>query len=179
MRTLDYANGEYRAIVTQKAGVASSVLAGQERRAKTVMDFLEPRLAAVERHLDIGSGAGILMREINHKYDCQSFGCEVDKDYLAYSNKKGMYATSDMPGGKFDLVTIVHTLEHVPDPVKTLIDIRVRLNGNLYVEVPTDKYDIVHPFMFNEKAMGRAFELAGLGAPEFWVDAAKDLCAWL
>jgi 2-polyprenyl-3-methyl-5-hydroxy-6-metoxy-1,4-benzoquinol methylase len=179
MRTLDYANGEYRAIVNQKAGVASSVLAGQERRAKEVMESLAPRLTAVHRHMDVGSGAGILIRVAKSKYGCVGVGVELDKDYIAYASEQGIVSGPAFPEGTFDLVTIVHTLEHVPRPVETLMLIKEHLDGHLYIEVPTDKYDIVHPFMFNEKSLGRAFELAGLGVPELWIDPAKDLCAWL
>jgi 2-polyprenyl-3-methyl-5-hydroxy-6-metoxy-1,4-benzoquinol methylase len=179
MRALDYANGEYRAIVNHKPGVAPSVLAGQERRAVVVMAFLKPRLAVVEQHMDVGSGAGILMREVSQAYRCESRGCEVDQDYLAYSKAQGMYATDALPDGTFDLVTIVHTLEHMPDPVAMLTQIHARAAGHVYIEVPTDKYDIVHPFMFNAKSLQTAIELAGMTLQEMWMSPTKDLVAWL
>jgi hypothetical protein len=60
-----------------------------------------------------------------------------------------------------------------------LTQIHARAAGHVYIEVPTDKYDIVHPFMFNAKSLQTAIELAGMTPQEMWMSPDKDLIAWL
>ena len=177
MRVLDYAGGEYRRVVHMgRGGVRDSVLAGQERHAKLALAFIAPRLGSVERHLDIGSGAGTLLRRAKEVWGCDGVGAEVDLDYLSYAGERGIASSSEWPDGPFDLVTIVHTLEHMPDPVGTLRMIRERLAGYLYVEVPADEYDIVHPFIFNERSLRMALLEAGLELVE--IESSRDIRAW-
>lgn len=174
-----YASGEYRRVVNHKPGVADSVIKGQERRAKAVMEYLPPRLSSVERHLDIGSGAGILIREVGKHYGCQGVGVELDRDYIAFASEHGIESGPDMPDGTFDLITIVHTLEHLAKPIDMLRQINERLRGYLYVEVPTNEYDVVHPFVFNEKSLRAAIEMSGMAVLEMGKNARGDLWAWV
>ena len=173
-----YSSGEYRRVVNHKPGVADSVIRGQERRAKAIMELLSPRLASVDRHLDIGSGAGILIREIGKHYGCQGVGVELDGDYVAFAAEQGVESGPDMPDGTFDLITIVHTLEHLARPMDMLRQINERLRGYLYVEVPTNEYDVVHPFVFNEKSLRAAIEMSGMTVLEMGKNARGDLWAW-
>lgn len=89
----------------------------------------------VKRHLDVGCGFGILMQETKKQFDCVSEG--VDVRDLATENGYKVYADLDEIDGTYDLVTCVHTLEHVTDPLGFLKKIRTVCSKNLFIEVPS------------------------------------------
>ena len=88
---------------------------------------------------------------------------------------------------KFELVTMIHTLEHVTDPVKTVLQLRrlLALNGKVMIEVPnlhrpvfgsdvySDEnckraiarksiYQYAHTFAFTARTLETLLDLAGL-----------------
>ena len=88
--------------------------------------------------------------------------------------------------GSFDLITLIHVLEHVPDPVGMLMRAVNRLspNGLIYIEVPDlqserwsgkDFFHIAHVWYFHEVALRNLFLRCGLkiidvtrGAADIW-----------
>jgi 2-polyprenyl-3-methyl-5-hydroxy-6-metoxy-1,4-benzoquinol methylase len=127
--------------------------------------------------LDIGSGRGFMLYFLKKYYGYTYVaGTQIEKNSYEFSrNKLGLNIYNrdllkiDFKERKFDLVTIWHVLEHIPDPEGYMLKIRTLLNkgGSLIIEVPnydswtrslTGKYWLgldlkYHLFFFNKKSL--------------------------
>lgn len=95
--------------------------------------------------------------------------------------------------GQFQLVTLIHSLEHVPDPVRTLTNLKAALNpdGMVFIEVPhAGSVDIwwprrrreildlpVHLYHFVPATLARVVERAGLRTVEIRLSN-SDILEW-
>ncbi len=94
--------------------------------------------------LEIGSGRGVFLEaalERGHAVTGQDLSGEAVRgirERLGVPALEGPLEDLDLSAGSFDLVHMNHVLEHIPDPLTTLIRIRrlLRPGGLLYVEVP-------------------------------------------
>lgn len=94
------------------------------------------------RLLDFGCGPGDFMAYARC-LGWQSTGVEYSQQSAAAARSRGFEVilepeVPDLPDGAFDLISMVHSLEHVPDPratFRTLIT-KLRRGGVLFVEVP-------------------------------------------
>jgi 2-polyprenyl-3-methyl-5-hydroxy-6-metoxy-1,4-benzoquinol methylase len=94
--------------------------------------------------LDIGCGNGAFLKafsKINTNWDLYGFDLnDIHKsEILSITNVKSFFC-NDLKdiNEKFDLISLVHVLEHIPNPIKFLIDVRKLLkpNGKLLIQVP-------------------------------------------
>ena len=96
--------------------------------------------------LDVGCGTGIFLKRM-HGLGWSATG--IDFDAKAIENSKKMYGESitflntDLTGAKFpdssfDAVTMSHVIEHVPDPVALLTEVRriLKAGGRLVITTP-------------------------------------------
>ena len=114
-------------------------------------DYLESQ--SKKRMIDVGCGMGAFLHYFT-KYlpEWECFGLEVDEIfgkvakaklnvpiYTEYWNSK-FYDDLELDS-KFDLITLVSVLEHVPDPIGYLISIRngLMINGLIFIETPSSK----------------------------------------
>jgi SAM-dependent methyltransferase len=154
--------GEYRSVYQGSEGPNPKDLKTQKGRADHLLDFTKKYIDQVSNHLDIGCSAGILLREFQTHYHCNSVGVEPGDAYRTYAQSKGVLVYADinevMAGSeeKFDLVSMAHVLEHLPDPVDFLTQLREQLmkpEGYLLVEVPNlyshDCFEIAHMSCFS------------------------------
>lgn len=93
--------------------------------------------------LDVGCGTGGTLRAFAKRGGWQLFGLELDDRNLrfleAIENFEKLYiGDPDELPTEFALITLVHTLEHFPDPVSALKSLRSKLasGGRLFIEVP-------------------------------------------
>lgn len=94
--------------------------------------------------LDIGCNKGFLLREFSSKFPHWSvFGHEASTFYESFVKKIprfGGFYSGDLGKIKerFDLISMVHTLEHINNPSKFLSRVRGLLNtdGSLLIQVP-------------------------------------------
>jgi 2-polyprenyl-3-methyl-5-hydroxy-6-metoxy-1,4-benzoquinol methylase len=117
--------------------------------------------------LDIGCGMGLAMQFFKKK-GFNTFGFDPSEKAVEYCKKNGLeviHAGLDgidvFENKKFDVVTLFNVLEHLPDPKKTINQIREVLSdkGILMIDVPND---------FND------FQIAAnenLKLDEYWVNA--------
>jgi len=94
--------------------------------------------------LDIGCNKGILLREFGKMFPkWLLYGYEISKEYEKYVKKiprlkKFYWGSLRKINNKFDLISLVHTLEHVPNPLTFLKQVKKLLNPNglLLIQVP-------------------------------------------
>ena len=166
-----YYETEYVSQHQQATGVTEKELRIQAGRARHFVQRLKADVAAVERHLDIGCSTGSLMLAINGEYGTEAIGIEPAKVYRDYCAARGLTVIPDLESlsnGPFDLITIAHVVEHLPDPVKYLQEVReewLTPEGTLLVEVPNlyghRSVEIPHLFCFSAGTLKYAFAQAG------------------
>jgi len=115
-------------------------------RSETLLDFLN---LSTEKHtnsriLDIGTGNGVFLKAVSHKRpDFSLFAQDLNDNYLGELQnisgfQKLITANVYEIDEKFDIVSMVHVLEHIPNPINFLSDIGKILShdGILLVNVP-------------------------------------------
>ncbi|HEY6340799.1 MAG TPA: class I SAM-dependent methyltransferase [Bryobacteraceae bacterium] len=129
---------------------------GQLRRRSQILVERYLALPDVPRSgkvIDIGCGTGATLRALSERGGWRLYGSEIDtKNIHSLASLDGFEALytgapSELPG-RFDLITMVHALEHFPDPVEVLRDVRNKIapGGRLFVEVPnsdSNPFDLV------------------------------------
>lgn len=156
--------------------------------------FDAQELAPEGRMVDVGCGNGGLLRSFakiapGWRLNGADQNARHRDEILGVAGVEGFFAgrPSEFPG-TFDLVTLVHCLEHVPDPCAFLADIAAKLNpgGAIFVEVPDltqNPFDLLiadHCTHFTRTTLSRLAGRAGLavaGLANDWVG--KELSAVL
>lgn len=144
-------------------------------KADDIAQFLDGN---IEPHniLDIGSSTGFLLKKLRDVYGCQVTGVEPGDNFREYSHGLGLNVLNDVEqldgNQKFDLITIIHVLEHWVEPMKLLEKIHGLLadDGKLIVEVPLLMYAIEHPILFTEVTLKMILEKAGFTIERLVVD---------
>jgi len=105
------------------------------------LGFLTKNNVKSGKLLDVGAGGGEFTY-ISSQLGFESMGIEPNIGYSNYAKnqykaniKTGQLADVD---GKFDIITMFHVMEHIPNPVKTFKKLYDLLNedGSLFIEVP-------------------------------------------
>ena len=166
-----YYEAEYVTQHQHATGVTEKELRIQAGRARNIAQLLTSEVSSVERHLDIGSSTGSLMLAIRGEYGNEAAGIEPAEIYRAYCEARGLTVVPDLESlneGRFDLITMAHVLEHLPDPVGYLEDVREKWltsDGALLVEVPNlyghPSVENPHLFCFSPGTLNYALARAG------------------
>lgn len=99
--------------------------------------------------LDVGAGTGSFVKFLKDR-GWSAAGVEPNPKARSMAKGKGIElktALSSIPAKKFDLITLWHVLEHLPDLEKDILKIKSKLtdNGRLFVAVPNYRsYDANH-----------------------------------
>jgi 2-polyprenyl-3-methyl-5-hydroxy-6-metoxy-1,4-benzoquinol methylase len=146
----------------------------QAGRARHLIEVVRQHVPAVSRHLDLGSSSGSLLRAFKSAYGCESVGIEPGEIYRTRSQEFGIkifaelsqLETSDQD--PFDLVSIIHVLEHIPNPVEFLTDLRKRWmtpDAYLLIEVPNlfghHSMELAHLLVFSRRTLRQTLNRAG------------------
>ena len=125
--------------------------------------------------LDIGSGLGVFPYSLKHDFGsitciepCVEAAMFI-RDSLGISCFIGMYAPETIDYPETTVTSLVHVLEHMPDPMKTLENIK---SPNLFIEVPDavefetlpkdhDEFNSTHLWFFNVSTLDRLCRDAG------------------
>jgi SAM-dependent methyltransferase len=98
--------------------------------------------------LDFGCGIGTTLEYFSRKLepnkiklDGFDIGSRVDNNHhqiLKIKHVENFYSDFESITGKYDLITLVHVLEHVPNPLEVLLFLANKLNpdGTLFIAVP-------------------------------------------
>ena len=95
---------------------------------------------ASRRVLDFGCGQGFLLDALKANGH-GAVGLEISPATAATARRRGhlvVTALAELPAERFDVLTSVHVLEHIPDPATCLVELRQRLTPGaaFHVEVP-------------------------------------------
>jgi SAM-dependent methyltransferase len=165
---------EYRLLYEGSAGPTPRNVAAQRARAEALGAFAQAHIRTVKRHLDIGCSMGILLQGFQGIYHCQSVGVEPGEVHRNDALKEGLtvYSTLDNlekhEKNRFDLLSMAHVLEHLPDPVGYLLHLRDTLldpAGWLLLEVPNlyahDSFETAHLVSYGAHTLTQTLEKAG------------------
>ncbi|GMR10739.1 MAG: hypothetical protein BMS9Abin28_1562 [Anaerolineae bacterium] len=166
-----YYEAEYVAQHQRAIGVTEKELRIQAGRARNLVRLLLSQMGAVDRQLDIGCSTGSLMTAVIEAYGCAAVGVEPAEIYRSYCLARGLMVVPDLAGldgDRFDLITMAHVLEHLPDPVRYLCELRERWltpDGALLIEVPNlfghQSLELPHLFCFSASTLRYVLERAG------------------
>ncbi|MDY6873421.1 MAG: methyltransferase domain-containing protein [Chloroflexota bacterium] len=177
----DFYVATYRKIYQSSEEPTAKDLWVQNRRAQHLISVLRSKgVVDVKRMLDIGASAGVLLGAFHDAYGCEVTGVEPGDAYRTFAADQGIEMFASLPEligqgpERFDLVSLSHVLEHLPNPVETLRSIREDLltpDGTLLLEVPNfyahDSYELAHlacytPHTLREVARQAGFEVVRL-----------------
>jgi SAM-dependent methyltransferase len=149
-------------------------LSMQRARAERTLASVKDSINKIDRHLDIGSSSGALLHVFQEHFGCESVGIEPGQAYRDFSRKNlarvypsqsALEAASEKP---FDLISMMHVLEHLPDPMAKLCGLRENLlspNGRLLVEVPNlfehSSFELAHLYAFSASTLRALLDQAG------------------
>ncbi len=152
-------------------------------KAQAILDVCAADLPEHGTYLDFGSGLGGTLSEFTRRHPrWQVFGVDPSVESLAFSQQMlagtGAQTVSgldapELTGVKFDMITAVHVLEHILQPLKFLKELRDRMNdrGRIYVEVPnlvSDEwigkgfFHVAHSLYFTPESLCCLMAKAGL-----------------
>jgi SAM-dependent methyltransferase len=122
----------------EKAGISYGHCDGRERS-----EWIQEHVQQSGRVLDIGCGDGAFLRALPSEFQCT--GIDVDGYLIRRARERSpgiSFLQADWTRGQsgfdFDLITLFHILEHLPNPVSALRRIRTeaKKGTRLIVEVP-------------------------------------------
>ncbi len=165
----------YRKIYQATETPTSKDLRQQQLRAADQIRFLRAQGAAQpKRILDIGASSGLLLDAFRQAFNAECIGVEPGESYRALAESRGLDMFKSIESliasqpERFDLVSLMHVLEHLQDPVGVLRQIREGLlkeQGLLLLEVPNfyahDSYELAHLSCFTPHTLRETLRLAG------------------
>ena len=176
----EYYKAEYREQVDGNGNPEPTYIGSEFKRAERLSWWVQRYLPSVKRHLDIGSSAGFLLNTIWNTYHCESVGTEPNDKYRK-SSEDGFSSIkqptilytdiSEVPDTKkFDLITMSHVLEHLPDPIgylENLVNRYLEPQGHVVIEVPNlwgEPTALIYPHLhaFTQDTLWQAMNKAGL-----------------
>ena len=130
-----YKSGAYRAKTGEKISDERE-LSMQQKRAGIVTRMISP--FKIRSHLDIGCSSGELIKSVAEGKGKSFRSAGVDLDPTWTGGVANLYSTIDEVRGKYDLITMIHILEHLNKPKEMLRKVKDRLSpgGVLLIEVP-------------------------------------------
>jgi 2-polyprenyl-3-methyl-5-hydroxy-6-metoxy-1,4-benzoquinol methylase len=182
----------------QSGGVEQAVFDATQGKPRLRSSVILDRLAEVRNlgdtgsAIDVGCGNGVLLKAFaNVRPGWELYGHELNRLHEAELKRipgfQQLFTTplAELPR-QFDLITMMHALEHFPDPLAGISDLKARLadGGSLFIEVPNGAatpFDLMiadHASHFTLHDLARLFKRAGMGAPSIsdsWVT--KELSA--
>ena len=165
---------EYRRMYQGVEGPIARDFSTQTARAASLYGFVRPFVPAITSHLDIGCSTGLILQHFKEKYGCLPAGIEPGQAYRDYARQHGLAVYASLEElrknvkERFTLISMSHVLEHLPDPVGYLADLRETLldpQGWLLLEVPNlyahDSFETAHLVSYSAHTLVQVLEKAG------------------
>ena len=174
---VEFYEAEYRRAYQGNEGPTSKDLFVQEKRSYALADFVKRTIvnrSHLTSHLDIGCSSGLLLQNFNRIFGLKGVGVEPGDAYRNYARQQGLDVRSSIDElenntpGKFDLISLIHVLEHIAQPVEYLTDLaknHLSEDGYLLVEVPNlymhDSFEVAHLISFSPHMLRQVLQAAG------------------
>lgn len=165
---------EYRLLYQGQEGPDPKDLAVQAARSRAILAFIGKHIRSCNRILDIGCSSGILLQQVRDLYHSQAIGIEPGTRYRQHAQSLGLDIYSSLDElqhaglASFELVSMIHVLEHLPNPVEYLQDVRenyLTVDGWLLLEVPNlyahDCFEVAHLISFSPHTLIQMVKKAG------------------
>ena len=170
----DY-RGDYKGTHTPALRKILRGVIGAADRRRELRQLVQPGASA----LDVGCGAGELVYLLRGD-GIDAAGIEPGREYAAFARgmlglpvQTATVATATVAPASLDLVTMFHSLEHVPDPRAVMATVRgwLRQGGRLVVEVPNlestvqaprHRYHYAHLYHFTGSTLAALGTAVGL-----------------
>jgi 2-polyprenyl-3-methyl-5-hydroxy-6-metoxy-1,4-benzoquinol methylase len=165
---------EYRLLNEGSLDPTARNIAAQQARAASLLAFTGPLVEKVSRHLDIGCSMGIMLQRFAANFPCQPVGIEPGEAHRARASQAGLTVYASLEdlekagAARFDLISMSHVLEHLPDPVGYLAHLREALlepHGWLLLEVPNlyahDSFEVAHLVSYSAHTLLQMLKKAG------------------
>ena len=175
----DFYREEYRQLYQGQAGPNPKEMVIQYARAGSILEFIMPYIPQLTNILDIGCSTGALLQQLQMVYQAHPYGIEPGDLYRHYAQGLNMqvYPTiHDLPSTSlktFDMVSLMHVLEHLPDPVDYLQHLREKFlqpKGWLLLEVPNlfahDCFEVAHLTSFSPHTLNQVVRRAGFNVTQ-------------
>ena len=157
------------------------------QRSEVLLDHFTalPHAPRSGKALDVGCGTGGTLRTLSRRGGWRLYGLEMDTKNLPFlapiEGFENLYTGSvaDLPG-RFDLVTMIHALEHFPEPLATMRDLWTKIapSGRLLVEVPNAEQNPFDYLIADHMTHFTRTSLSALAAQAgFAIDCLSD--AWV
>jgi SAM-dependent methyltransferase len=170
---------EYRLLYQGQEGPHPKDRAVQAARSQVTLDFVQKQVKSSPRILDIGCSTGLLLQQFKTHYQAQAFGVEPGKVYRQYAQSLGLEVFSSLEElqltgvSPFNLVSMMHVLEHLPNPLTYMQNLRDELiepDGWLLLEVPNlyahDCFEVAHLISFSAHTLSQLVQKAGFRVVE-------------
>lgn len=175
----DFYAEKYRLIYQASVEPSTKDLRQQTLRAAEQLRWLKSlEIAELPRVLDIGASAGLLLEAFRAEYASSVCGVEPGDAYRRVAEAKDLHMFTSLDAllaecragreAHFNLVSLMHVLEHLPEPLAALRQIREELleaDGMLLVEVPNfyahDSYELAHLSCFTPQSLVEMLKQAG------------------
>lgn len=142
--------------------------------------FLEEHIPAKGAILDVGCGAGVFLYTFKKYFpQWQAWGIEPTPGFADLAKRKGIhidegYLTENTYNRTFDLISLIHVLEHVDNPKPMLKMLKKYLGPEnmIYVESPSikdigylpsshDRFMCQHPIIFSKEVLEQILKEQG------------------
>ncbi|MDG2052649.1 MAG: class I SAM-dependent methyltransferase [Flavobacteriaceae bacterium] len=139
-----YESDDYISHTDNKKGIASFLYQSVKKRAlQHKLNLITSLKKDANNFLDIGAGTGEFLKHIKSE-NRSIFGIEPNKKARASASKKGINleeSIADFKGKNFDVITMWHVLEHVPNLEETIQKIEALLNPNGLLIIALPNYN--------------------------------------
>ncbi|MFZ3070223.1 MAG: bifunctional glycosyltransferase/class I SAM-dependent methyltransferase, partial [Anaerolineaceae bacterium] len=171
----DFYTENYRKIYQATATPTAKDLRQQQLRSADQIRFLHSQgVHNLTRILDIGASSGSMLQAFQAEFGADVVGVEPGDAYRKLAETKGLAMFPSLKKlyeshpERFELVSLMHVLEHLENPVETLHQIREALlssHGWLLLEVPNfyahDSYELAHLACFTPHSIVETLHKAG------------------
>jgi cyclopropane fatty-acyl-phospholipid synthase-like methyltransferase len=173
----------------QSGGIEQHVLDSSMGQMRPRSDVLVERIEELPdtprsgRLLDVGCGNGVTLRAFAERNKWKLYGLDIhDRNLALLSALPGFDTLYTCSPGEvtecFDLITLIHALEHFPDPYTFLTQLRSKLreDGMLFIQVPNasaNPFDYVvadHLVHFSPCDLAVLLRRAGFGEIHIFTD---------
>lgn len=165
----DYPSENSQSFIRFSAGMVLGAIPPLRVRAAYGLGVLFPPWHGRRRLLDIGCGNGAYLLQMR-ALGWEVAGIDIDEQAIAACRARGLpvflgtLEECRFPDESFDVVTMNHVIEHVPDPLRLLRECRRVLSPGGYLALVTPNLESLGHTVFRENWLG--------------LDPPRHLCLW-